>query len=233
MDTVGDAMGPNQSVLRERLQSAYAAGALDPAMRLLVETQAALRPEARSDLALSEEIAGAFFETETPAPMAADSFDSVMSRIADMGREDHPEHPTRRAARAASTVIDEILHLPHPLQDFALDAIAAGGWTFAGPGLRTLPIDTGKGSKAEILRIEPGWGAPRHAHRGGEYTLVLAGSFSDERGRYGIGDIACAGPAVTHRPIANAGEVCYSLAVTDAPLAFTGPLGLIQKLWRH
>lgn len=233
MQTAGSHFAPSQSALRERLQSAYAAGALDPAMRLLVETQAALRTDAKSDLDLSEEIAGAFLEQEAPIAMAAGSFDSVMSRISEIGHEDHPEHPTRRAARAASTVIDEILHLPHPLQDYALDAIAAGGWTFAGPGLRTLPIDTGKGSKAEILRIEPGWGAPRHAHRGGEYTLVLAGSFSDERGKYRAGDIACAGPSVTHRPIADAGEVCYSLAVTDAPLAFTGPLGLIQKLWRQ
>jgi putative transcriptional regulator len=114
-----------------------------------------------------------------------------------------------------------------------LEAIVAGGWTFAGPGLRSLPIDLGSGSKAELLRIEPGWGAPRHSHRGGEYTLVLSGSFHDERGRYRVGDIACAGPTVTHRPVADPGEVCYSLAVTEAPLAFTGALGVFQKLWRH
>lgn len=225
----------DQVSLRERLQSAYAAGVLDPAMRLLVEAQAALRHDAQADLALAESLAGLFFEQEKPMPMAAGSFDAVMDRIAQdgvSGRE-QAEHPTRRAARAACAVIDEILHLPRPVQDHALDAIAGGGWTFAGPGLRALPLELAGGSKAEILRIEPGWGAPRHSHNGGEYTLVLAGSFSDERGRYRIGEIACAGPSVTHRPIADQGEVCYSLAVTDAPLAFTGALGFLQRLWRH
>lgn len=226
----------NQISLRERLQAAYAAGVLDPAMRLLVETQAAIRHDAQADLEVAESLAGLFLEYERPAPVASGSFDAVMDRIAqDSGSGgDHVDHPTRRAARAACAVIDEILHLPRPVQDHALDAIAAGGWTFAGPGLRSLPLHVGEGaSKAEILRIEPGWGAPRHSHNGGEYTLVLAGSFSDERGRYRLGDIACAGPSVTHRPIADQGEVCYSLAVTDAPVALTGALGFLQRLWRH
>jgi putative transcriptional regulator len=230
---------PDQVSLRENLQAAYAAGTLDGAMRLLVETQAALRQDAHADLALAESLAGLFFEAETPVMMSAGAFDTVMDRIA-MDRAspysaDRSDNPTRRAARAASTVIDEILRLPKPVQDLALDGIGAGGWTFAGPGLRTLPLDMGKGctAKAEILRIEPGWGAPRHSHHGGEYTLVMAGSFSDERGRYRVGDIALATPSVTHRPVADPGEVCYCLAVTDAPLAFTGALGLLQKIWRH
>jgi len=220
-----------QISLREQLHSAYSAGLLDPAMRLLVETQAALRAEAANDLALAEALAGAIFEDEDCAPMAAGSLDSVMQRLSDP--VDLADHPTRRAARAASAVIDEILHLPRPVQDHALDAIVAGGWTFAGPGLRSLPIDLGGRSKVELLRIEPGWGAPRHSHKGGEYTLVLSGSFHDERGRYRVGDIALAGPTVTHRPIADPGEVCYSLAVSEAPLAFRGALGVLQKLWKH
>lgn len=227
----------DQVALRESLHSAYASGELDGPMRLLVETQAALCAEAEADLLLSEALAGAFFEEEAESNMAPGAFERVVERV--KSGDDavmEQERPTLRAARVASNVIDEILGLPVNLRDLALESIGAGGWTFAGPGLRSLPLKLpgcGGVSKAELLRIEPGWGAPRHGHQGGEYTLVLSGSFSDERGRYRPGQIAVGGPSLTHRPVADPGEVCYSLAVTDAPLAFTGALGLLQKLWRH
>lgn len=222
-----------QIALRERLHAAYASGLLDPAMRLLVETQVALRQDAKRDLDLAEELVGILFESEEPASLSLRSLEQVMEQVGEGGMDQRPEHPVGRAARAASTVIDEILHLPKPVQDYALEAIGSGGWTFAGPGLRTLPLETGSGSKAEILRAEPGRGSPRHSHTGGEYTLVLAGALTDERAVYRAGDVAFASPSVTHRPVANMGEVCYCLAVTDAPLAFTGALGLLQKLWRQ
>lgn len=226
LETVSEA----QSVLRERLSAAYASGRLDSAMRLLVETQAALRQDAADDLALAEALSGAFLEQECAAPISSALLENTFARIANEPAE---AEVSRTAARKAGAVIDEILALPASVQDHALTAIGRGGWTFAGPGIRSLPLYLGEAAKAEILRIEPGWGAPRHSHQGGEYTLVMTGAFTDERGRYDVGDIAVAGPGLTHRPIAAQGEVCYALAVTEAPLEFTGALGLIQKLWRH
>jgi putative transcriptional regulator len=220
----------DQAALRERLAAAYAAGQLNPAMCLLVETQAQLLPQAAEDLALAETLAGAFLEQESPTNLSRSALEDVFARIA---QGDPAPAKERTAARRAAGVLDEILHLPKAVQDAALESIGRGGWTFAGPGIRILPLDLGGDAKAEIIRIEPGWGAPRHSHEGEEFTLVLTGAFSDERGRYGVGDIAMANPHVTHKPIALPGEVCYSLAVTDAPLAFTGALGLIQKIWKH
>ena len=86
---------------------------------------------------------------------------------------------------------------------------------------------------AEILRIAPGAAAPRHTHSGDEYTLVLTGAFHDDAGLYRAGDIAIADPGVTHRPTAEPGAVCYSFAVTDGPLKFTGAMGLLTTLWRN
>ncbi|MEM6850922.1 MAG: cupin domain-containing protein, partial [Pseudomonadota bacterium] len=86
--------------------------------------------------------------------------------------------------------------------------------------------------KVDLLRIQPGFGAPRHTHEGAEITLVVRGAFSDETGRYGPGDVSIASQAVTHRPIAEEGETCYALSVTDAPLAFTGALGWLQRAVR-
>lgn len=219
----------SQLDLRERLTCAYASGALDAGLRLLVETQAHLTPEGVEDLGHAEALAGALFEREPPSAVRPDALESVFARIA----QDKSADPRREAARRAGAVIEEILHLPKPIQDAALAAIGRGGWSFGGPGLRTLQLDLGSDVKAEIMRIEPGWRAPRHDHVGSEFTLVMTGAFEDERGHYGVGDIAVAGPGVMHRPTAAPGSVCYALAVTEGPLAFTGALGLLQKIWRH
>jgi putative transcriptional regulator len=218
----------DQLSFRDGLSAAYAAGALDPAFLLLIDTHAALRTSTRAQVQEADAVAGAFFEAQSPAAMADGALAAVFAQI------DQPsETPQQMAARAASSVISEVLGLPDPVHGPALDALCHGGWTFAGPGLRTLPLDLGGDAKAEIIRIEPGWGSPRHTHRGAEYTLVMRGAFHDERGAYGVGDIAIAGPDVTHSPIADKGEVCYALAITEAPLEFTGALGLLQRIWRH
>jgi putative transcriptional regulator len=216
------------------LASAYASGSLDPALRLMLETQASLRSQTRAALDQADSMAGAFLEGEIPQALAPLALEAVLTRLEEAPAQPPlEESPQQRAARAASSVIDEILRLPRPVQDVALDALGAGGWTFAGPGLRVLKLPVGDQARTELLRIEPGWGAPRHSHRGPEFTLVLAGAFSDSRGRYGVGQIAVAGPDLTHSPVADAGEVCYALAVTEAPVELSGALGLLQRLWRH
>lgn len=219
----------DQLTSREQFSSAYASGALDPAFRLLADAQAALRAEQQAAITAADALAGALFEGETPAAMSPGALAAVMGRL----DAEEQASPQQRAARAAGALIDEILALPEPVHAVALDAIAHGGWTFAGPGLRVLPLALEGEAKAEIIRIEPGWGAPRHTHRGAEYTLVLCGAFSDARGQYRAGDIAVAGPDITHSPTALKGEVCYALAVTEAPLEFTGALALLHRLWRH
>lgn len=223
----------SQAEIRERLSALYAAGGLEPAMRLLVETQAQLAPIAAAELAAADALAAALFERQEPVAMSAGALEKTFARLAAEPEERGPGAAMRAAARRAASVIDEILHLPNAVQDAALAAIGRGGWTFAGPGMRILPLEIDSACRAEIIRIEPGWGAPRHSHGGGEYTLVMTGAFADERGRYFVGDIAYAGPGDVHRPTAEKGDVCYSLAVSEAPMEFTGPLGLLQKLWRH
>jgi putative transcriptional regulator len=179
-------------------------------------------------------VAALQFEAETPVAMKNGALDAVLARLTeDPFQEQATRAPCRRAAEAAGTVITEVLALPIQVRELALEAIGQGSWVFGGPGLRSLPLAVPGPSKAELLRIEPGWGAPRHSHKGGEYTLVITGAFTDERGTYRVGDVAVAGPDVTHRPVAQKGGVCYALAVTEAPLAMTGALGFLQRVWRH
>jgi len=222
-----------QRDLRDQLASAYAAGALDVAMGLLVQTQAELIQDGADDLAAAETLAGALLETGPVAGLRPGALEATFARIAADPAGQDGYGRARTAARRAGAVIDEILHLPRAVRDVALTAIGQGGWMFGGPGLRTLELDLAGDAKAELMRIEPGWRAPRHDHSGAEFTLVMTGAFEDERGRYGVGDIAFAAPGITHRPAASPGAVCYALAVSEGPISLTGPLGLIQKFWRH
>ncbi len=79
--------------------------------------------------------------------------------------------------------------------------------------------------KTRLLRIKAGTALPQHTHEGHEFTLLLAGGFSDASGHYLRGDVAVADASVDHRPVADDGEDCLCLAVTDAPLRLTGPFG--------
>ena len=52
------------------LYSAYAAGCLDPAFTLMVETQSVLRPEIRESVAFSEMISGTLLESAAEAKLS-------------------------------------------------------------------------------------------------------------------------------------------------------------------
>lgn len=214
----------------ERL-AAYAAGTLAPGLRLLMDTRAAMLVQAAFEQRLADGLAGDFFSAETPSPLAEDALEAALSAI---DAVEVTPALSSRAARAAGSALQELLDLPEPLREVALDAAGRKGWKFAGPGLRVMALDVGGIEQVDLLRIEPGHGAPKHDHGGAEYTLVLTGAFADERGCYGPGQVSVQQPGHVHRPIAQPGAVCFALAVTEGPLAFKGALGLVQRLFtRH
>jgi putative transcriptional regulator len=64
-------------------------------------------------------------------------------------------------------------------------------------------------------------------------TLVLQGAFRDNRARFARGDVEIATEADAHTPVAEDGEDCICLAVTDAPLRFSAMMPrLLQPLFR-
>lgn len=214
-----------QALLRETLARAYAAGAIEPALALLVETQAALAPEARREVELAETAAAALFDRAEVSEMTVGSLDAVFAKISATPAAS-PSRPGR------SALLAELAPLPAPVREAALRAAEDGAkWTFAAPGLRSLLISDDEGLRCELLRIQPGHGAPTHTHHGAEYTLVLQGAFHDGHARYGAGEISYATPELTHRPVAEPGPLCYALAVTEEGLRFKGALGAMQRLF--
>lgn len=224
--------------LGDELYAAYASGALSGPMRLLIDAQAAVDSDVARQRDEADALAGLLLETSQAAAMAPDALDAVFAAIdaeeaglgeaalirADAGGVG--DAASQHAAKAAGQAIDELLNLPAPVRDAALEQAS---WSFAGPGVRTMELMREGSAKAELIRLEPGRGVPRHGHDGREFTLVLTGAFHDGRDRYARGELCAADPSTEHKPVAEHGEVCIALAVTDGPLAFTGPLGWVQR----
>ena len=209
------------------IYSAYAAGTLDPAFSLMVATQAALRPSVERAVARAESIAGAFLENETPTELSDGALDRAMALIDSIEPE---RRDVTEGVMQAGNALNEILDLPEPLRNSALEACGQSGWRALSSGVKRLNLDTGGKSTAELYRIEPGQMVPRHSHSGEEYTLVVTGGFSDETGHHVAGDLCVKDAADTHQPVGDDDGVCYALAIRNGGLKFTGALGLIQRL---
>lgn len=202
------------------LLQSFATGALGPASSAAITIHALHCTVCADRIAELDALGGALFEADSAAALDVEA--SLLAVMAQLDARE-PE-PTRYPP--------EIMALPEPLREGA--AKSQGHWAFAGPGLRTLELNI-RGSKAyaerpQLLRIEPGYGAPTHSHGAMELTLVLEGAFRDETGYYGPGDLAVATDSLTHRPIAEPGPTCLAYAVSHAPMRFTGMLGFAQRL---
>lgn len=217
----------NAELAFSELYSAYAAGCLDPAFALLVETQATLRRDVRDAITVSEIIAAANFEKSEPCEMSDGSVERALAAIDGL---QGATLPPKRALNGVSSSLQELLDLPEPVREAALLAAGESGWKFTGPGLRRLPLDVSETAETELFRIEPGAAVPRHTHEGSEFTLVLQGGFTDETGSFGPGDLALKGPADVHQPVADDDGACIVLAVRDGGLRFQGVIGIVQRL---
>lgn len=192
----------------------YAAGSLDEAWSLAIATHLALCPACRAAVARGEAVGGTLVAEAAPAAMADDALDRVLARLDGLPAE--VRQPAGPVAR------DPDMVLPQPLRGYVGGDVDRLDWKRLGVGAFQIPIATGGRATARLLRIPGGLAVPEHGHRGGELTLVLAGSFSDEGGRFGRGDLEYGDDDLQHQPIADPGEDCICLAVTDAPLRFKG-----------
>ncbi len=225
-----DNLDPQNEAVDDLLTD-FARGALDRGTELLVETCAAIKSDVAHTVADYEAVGGALLESIEPAPMKEGALDAVMALIdeAPSTTAAEPGKPTLSAPKWEA----DLAKLPDPLRGCAAEGLERGKWRMMGRGIRGLDLsflDPDCKGKIELYRIEPGCAVPRHGHEGTELTLVITGAFRDEGGRYGPGDIAAGGANVTHQPVAEQGEVCLALAVTNAPLKMTGALGLVQRL---
>ncbi len=183
----------------------HAAGALAPAQALLAETHVRLRPMAKAYAAALDAAGGALLEAMEPVEIAALPF-----ATADVATEEPRGDDRLIAARA---LIEAAARTPDNLH-----------WRWRAPGLRELRLPV---AGASLVRLGGGGALAPHGHTGEELTLVLAGSFFDCAGAYGVGDIGFADAGFDHSPRTPPGDDCICLVATSGELRFHGALARI------
>lgn len=200
--------------ITDELLMGYAAGLLPPAYDLMVASAVSLDDDARARLSGYEAMGGALLdECDDVVPLRNDSFDDVMARIMTGGRDDtvHADVKTPRIGAV----------LPQPLREAAGGDVDVLRWRNIGMGVKQVMLADDDGdATVRLLSIPAGQAMPDHGHGGTEMTLVLKGAFVDGEERYARGDMEIADDHVEHMPVADLGEECICLIVTDAPLRF-------------
>jgi len=199
----------------DELLLAYAAGATDEAVGLIVATHMALCSQCRATVAAMEKIGGSLLEALPPAPLADTALDAALTKL-DNARPH--VRPHRTPSRDGT---------PEVLRAYLGGDLSQARWRRMGPKLAYLPLFRHGRTSAKLLRGAPGTEVGAHSHHGQEFTLVLAGGFTDVTGSYGPGDLQFADANLRHNPIADPGMDCVNLAVTTAPLKFEN---LLQKI---
>ncbi|MDA0369526.1 MAG: ChrR family anti-sigma-E factor [Proteobacteria bacterium] len=198
----------------------YAAGGLPEPVALALAVHLSSCSVCRIAAQRLEVIGGVVLDDVPPAALDTEAaLDRALSNLDDAKPADHPSEPG---------------DLPHALLRRLPGDLATLPWRRVARGVAEFALDTYEaGYRAKLLRIQPGASVPRHTHGGEEYTVVLAGAFNDSDVVYDKGDFAEADPTVRHQPVATDDDVCYCLAVTNAPLKLLGPIGrLIDPLLR-
>jgi len=207
---------------RDDLYLAYAAGLLPPAPSLVIASHAALNGEARKEIGDYEAIAGALLEEMAPSEVAEDLRGSVMQKL-DL---DTPE---------TVTVSEGDPRLPGPLRGYVGARLEDLRWRRLLPGLRDCVLPIGGGGIVRLLSVRGGAKVPAHTHPGLEMTLVLRGSYSDDTGCYGLGDLQLADDELDHSPVPDPEAGCLCLLVTHrGPIRLTGRyMRVLNAFMRH
>jgi putative transcriptional regulator len=192
----------------EDLILAYASGASDEAVSLLMATHLTFCPQCRRAVARVERLGGQALETVEPVAISQNALAATLARLDAGAPVRHPPH-----------IHD---NTPAPLRPYLGGALKSVRWRSLGASLAFLPLFRRDGVSVKLLRGVPGADTGLHSHGGMEFTLVLQGGYSDETGSYARGDVQIASADVWHSPKADPGEDCINLSVTTAPLLFKG-----------
>ena len=190
----------------------YAAGSLPDALAMVVTCHLAMCNHCHSKIADAEQIG---FGLMAQPPVAAISKKARGRMLALM--DDSPDESLSEVDRHYDADGD----IPLPLRPQLGQWFSDLHWRTMAPGMKQFILPASRG-KLRLLKIVPGTFMPSHGHSGSELTLVLKGSYSDELGRFSVGDVADIDPDMIHQPVADTNEGCICLIATDGPLRFKG-----------
>ena len=199
----------------DELMLDYASGALSEGWALAIATHLSMCGSTPSLLRGMETIGRILLDEADEACISDKMFGSILDKI-DHDTISPVEKESVRGRKFGSVV-------PQPLATYVGNDLESLAWKNLGLGVRHLPIElSDKATSARLISIPAGKPVPEHSHSGRELTVVLSGGFHDVTGEYGPGDIQEAYGDLEHQPHARDAEDCIALAITDAPLRFSG-----------
>lgn len=196
----------------------YVAGHLNESYRLVIATHMEVCSECRTQVANLQKVGAQMLQDLAPTSLAANALARTLMRA-------------QTGAAAALPLREKPASLMHKLMHPSQPLV----WKRQGTALRVAKLMNRDGVQASLLHISAGARMPEHTHNGNEMTLILKGAFSDQFGRYDVGDVMLMDPEHTHTPIASSDEDCYCLVAQQGALHFTGPVlrwfnPVLQKL---
>ena len=201
----------------DALLAAYAVGSLPHPFALVVAAHVSLCLECRAGFEAHQAAGGAVLEAVGEVAVSPNLLADVLGRF-EMPDDAKPRHP--RSGVYPGPVMSALNGRPPR-------------WKSLGLGVRQCILSAGREGSVRLLYIPPGQAVPDHGHGGLELTLVLQGSFGDDTGQFGVGDLEVADQSLVHTPTADPGAPCICLAATDAPLRFNSLIPrLLQPLFR-
>lgn len=199
---------------------AYASGHMPSAQALATAAHVSTCAVCRQQLSSLNALGGGLLEQLPPTTLASDSWQKMLRRL-----EQDKAAPTTPVSAVTASPRSGTGALPPPLQKLLPDGLPRK-WTRLSTSLKQATLkELPDGTLIALHHIRAGGKVPQHTHEGTEITLVLNGSFSDQRGLYQDGDFLVVDETVDHTPTAVQNEDCLCLTVQSAPLRLTGPIG--------
>lgn len=199
--------------------ASYAAGDLAEGFAAMIAAHLVLCPTCRNQAEMLEAVGGAVLDELEDAALPAGGAEAIFART---------------DALPAPAPHETSSLLPWPIQSYLATPFERVKWRRIGPRVELCKIRRERAdgySQLLLVHADPGGALALHDHEGPELSLVLAGGYTDETGNYLRGDMAAMSPGRQHKPVADAGDKCLTLIMTDAPIRLEGPLGrLINPL---
>ena len=203
--------------ISDALIASYAAGSLPQVFATVVAAHVSLCPQCRAALEAHQAVGGVVLDGIATSAVSKDMKQATLALL------DAPYIPQPEYDRSGI--------YPGPV----VQAMEGKNpkWKTLGMGVKQSILSEDRSGSVRLLYIPAGQAVPDHGHNGLELTLVLQGSFTDETGQFGVGDVEIGDSDLEHTPIADAGLPCICLAATDARLRFNAFLPrLLQPLFR-
>lgn len=199
----------------------FSAGTLDTAASICVSAHLHFCKSCREELLQLNEIGAQLMTEAEPKDIDDSLLESVMAKI-DASESDPLPAQSETPSTEFPFCIDKLVSAPEGFPT----------WKRLSKSVNIARLKTGQDRyEVALHRICAGGKTPAHDHHGTEYTVVLKGSFSDEKSVYKEGDFIVRNPGDVHQPMGAQNGECICLSALEAPIKLSNPLGFFLKPW--